>query len=218
MAINNELLAQALTQTNHDLERAKAPAPGGCEPADVFAQALREDSNHEIDWLWTAAHLTDADQRRYCLERALAINPRNERARRDLARLTIAPHHREAMMNRPARSAITDPGHPAQVVEIGNTITIGRDDDNDIVLVEPTISRWHALLLPNLERVAVMDLNSMNGTFVNGVLAPPDEAIWLADGDEIRLGPAVPLRYYARYGGQRPVVELVAAGNTRGIS
>jgi hypothetical protein len=52
-----------------------------CPAGDLFAQALRDDSNLELDWLWAAAQLTDAVQRRYCLKRALAINPKSELAR-----------------------------------------------------------------------------------------------------------------------------------------
>ncbi len=80
-------LAQVPARTADSSQRAEAPAPGGCEPIDVFAEALREDSNREMDWLWAAAHLADPDQRRYCLERVLAINPRSERAQHSLAQL-----------------------------------------------------------------------------------------------------------------------------------
>ena len=44
----------------------------------MFAQALRDESNRELDWLWVYIQLTDVQQRRYCLERALAINPKSE--------------------------------------------------------------------------------------------------------------------------------------------
>jgi hypothetical protein len=66
------------------------PAGGSGASAPVsalLAQALREDSNLESDWLWLAATLEEPAERRQALERALAINPASELARRTLARL-----------------------------------------------------------------------------------------------------------------------------------
>lgn len=52
--------------------------------ADLFNLALRAGSNLELDWLWLYMQLTDLAQRRYCLERVLAINPSSAVARREL--------------------------------------------------------------------------------------------------------------------------------------
>jgi len=52
----------------------------------LLAQALAEDSNLELDWLWYAGQLEDAGERHYCTQRALQINPQSELARRELAR------------------------------------------------------------------------------------------------------------------------------------
>lgn len=53
----------------------------------IFAQALRDDSNLELDWLWAATQMDTPARRRACLERALAIDPASERARQGLARV-----------------------------------------------------------------------------------------------------------------------------------
>lgn len=58
---------------------------------DLFIQGLREDSNLEMDWLWLATRVTSAGERRYCLQRALAINPESRLARRGLAQLHKHP-------------------------------------------------------------------------------------------------------------------------------
>jgi hypothetical protein len=55
--------------------------------AQLFAQALQEESNLELDWLWYAVNMTTDVQRRYCFRRALAINPDSELAKRALAQL-----------------------------------------------------------------------------------------------------------------------------------
>jgi hypothetical protein len=56
-------------------------------PSDMFVQGLRENSNLEMDWLWLASRVSSQSERRYCLERALAINPRSSFAREELAAL-----------------------------------------------------------------------------------------------------------------------------------
>ena len=68
------------------------PAPGVSTPAlstssERFAVAVRKNSNLELDWLWLATQVTRDAERRYCLERALYINPRSDAARQALAKL-----------------------------------------------------------------------------------------------------------------------------------
>lgn len=41
----------------------------------------------ELDWLWYAAQMDGTIERRYCLHRALAINPNSSLAQSALARL-----------------------------------------------------------------------------------------------------------------------------------
>ena len=58
---------------------------------DCFIQGLQEDSNLEMDWLWLATKVSSDGQRRYCLRRALAINPESRLAERGLAQLRKHP-------------------------------------------------------------------------------------------------------------------------------
>ena len=51
------------------------------------------------------------------------------------------------------------------------------------MLAEASVSRRHALLIADPGDSTVIDLDSTNGTFVNGVQAPPDEAVRIVDGD-----------------------------------
>lgn len=53
---------------------------------------------------------------------------------------------------------------------------------------EKGISRRHAILRLDGKQLLLMDLNSANGTKLNGESLHPQEPVRLLDGDEIRLG------------------------------
>jgi hypothetical protein len=61
------------------------PPPYAGEAEEVFADALRDAPNLEMDWIWLACRVARETERRYCLERALYINPNSATARRMLA-------------------------------------------------------------------------------------------------------------------------------------
>jgi hypothetical protein len=69
---------------------------------------------------------------------------------------------------------------------IGDTIIIGRAVENDIVITSKRVSREHARVRREGWRVILEDLDSTNGTFLNGerVLAPVE----LRDEDHITIG------------------------------
>ncbi len=64
-------------------------------------------------------------------------------------------------------------------------ISIGRNEDCDIVLPDRQVSRHHARISWDGERFLVEDLGSKNGTHVNGQEAA--EPIALRDGDEVQI-------------------------------
>ena len=90
-----------------------------------------------------------------------------------------------------AQLDITETNRPNRNIAVRNTATIGRDNDNDIVLESMTVSRCHALLLREADELLLLDLESTNGTLVNGVAARPDAPVRLADGDSIQFGQVV---------------------------
>jgi hypothetical protein len=53
----------------------------------LLAKLLQQDPNDEAAWIWMSGTIDDIDQRRYCLEKVLAINPDNPTARAGLSRL-----------------------------------------------------------------------------------------------------------------------------------
>jgi hypothetical protein len=56
-------------------------------PSATLQQAINEDSNLEMDWLWFAEQVSDKSEIRYCLGRALYINPNSRAAHAQLRAL-----------------------------------------------------------------------------------------------------------------------------------
>ena len=65
---------------------------------------------------------------------------------------------------------------------------IGREPKAAICIESSAVSRRHAEVVVARSRVTIVDHSSTNGTFVNGQRI--EQATPLADGDEIRIGPA----------------------------
>jgi len=72
------------------------------------------------------------------------------------------------------------------VAEKGRSLTIGRLEDNDIVIENLAVSGHHAKIDAVGDKFLVTDLNSKNGTFVNETLVTQPH--WLRHGDVIIIG------------------------------
>ena len=68
-------------------------------------------------------------------------------------------------------------------------VVVGRSPSSDIVIAEPFVSATHARFTLQGPALVIEDLNSTNGTFVNGraIMDP----VTLRDGDEVQVGDAV---------------------------
>jgi hypothetical protein len=67
----------------------------------------------------------------------------------------------------------------------GKTLSIGRRNNNDIVIENLVVSGAHAKIDALEEGYLLTDLRSKNGTFVNDA---PVSNYWLQDGDVVRIG------------------------------
>lgn len=110
------------------------------------------------------------------------------------------------MANSRARLIARFGAPPAEEYSLLDDTSLGRESFNDIVLNYPELSRRHARISLHEEGYVLEDLNSTNGTFVNGRRVT--EPVWLEDGDEVNLAEAVGFRF----------VEEDAAAKTMPIS
>ena len=95
----------------------------------------------------------------------------------------------------PARQETGDPtlvlltdDEPVKTLPIERRIKIGRQADNDLVVVDPGVSRHHAEVINENGSCTLHDLGSTNGTYVNGSVVTEHA---LRDGDRISLGSTV---------------------------
>ena len=72
-------------------------------------------------------------------------------------------------------------------IHVGERILIVGKKKNqaDIILEESTVSRIHARVERHMDHYYVKDLNSRNGTYVNGVRINPQEQYEIKDGDKV---------------------------------
>ena len=89
---------------------------------------------------------------------------------------------------RPRLLVIAGPSKDSTLPLPDGEATIGRDPTNVVPLVDPSVSRKHCLLRREDDRFQIKDLESRNGTLVNG---EPVKEQWLRHGDEIATGDSV---------------------------
>lgn len=68
-------------------------------------------------------------------------------------------------------------------------ITLGKSRDHaDVVIDHPSISRLHARIVEGADGLYIEDLNSVNGTYKNGVILETNECVRLEVKDELQFG------------------------------
>lgn len=57
----------------------------------LLSEIVKSDPNNETAWLWLSTCVNKTEQKKYCLSKALSINPNNQNARRALEQLESPP-------------------------------------------------------------------------------------------------------------------------------
>jgi pSer/pThr/pTyr-binding forkhead associated (FHA) protein len=78
-------------------------------------------------------------------------------------------------------------------LEKGDSLTIGRHPDNDIVPKDEAVSNHHAIIERKGEKLIVLDNESRNGTFINGTKVPSAE---LDDEDTVQIGNIINIKVF----------------------
>jgi hypothetical protein len=117
--------------------------------------------------------------------RAESPAPPEEPAREDRRPVPIAPSRQET--GEPMLVLLTD-DQPVKTLAVERRIKIGRQADNDLVVVDPGVSRHHAEVINENGTCTLHDLGSTNGTYVNGSVVTEHA---LRAGDRISLGSTV---------------------------
>ena len=101
-----------------------------------------------------------------------------------------------------ARLLVVHGDASSRETELRAAVLIGRGENCDIVLLDGAASRQHARVEPRGAAFVLVDLESTNGTFVNGVRVRERR---LEDGDEVAVG-GVRMRFRAPIPGETMVV------------
>ena len=105
-----------------------------------------------------------------------------------------------------ARLSVTLPDSVPAVHELSEELnTIGRAPENTIQLDEPSVSGRHAELMVMGDNCQLKDLDSTNGTLVNG---QPITSVQLRSGDRIRFGKVEACYECTITGGAQPLPHL----------
>lgn len=86
---------------------------------------------------------------------------------------------------------VEEPGdNPAlkkgSVIPIRGSITLGRTEDNNVVLSDKYVSSTHAKIYSKNDKYVLEDLKSTNGTILNGVKV--NGVIQISVGDQVQIG------------------------------
>jgi pSer/pThr/pTyr-binding forkhead associated (FHA) protein len=105
--------------------------------------------------------------------------------------------------------------NPGQVFPLKTAdVSIGRDSTNDVVIVDPEISRMHLILHWKDNNYQLEDIGSTNGTTLNGVPVESKKIYPLQTDDVMVLATRVELRYTWEPEAVRR--EIVSISNTPG--
>lgn len=79
-----------------------------------------------------------------------------------------------------------DPGlRQGEVIKLNGNLHIGRGQNNQIKMTDSFVSHNHAEIIFKNEKYFLKDIDSVNGTYINGIRT--SEAVPLTHGDTVRI-------------------------------
>ena len=163
-----------------------------------------------IDYLMSLGRLGPEQFLVTCSQGVLLENYAAPSSRIKLARVeTISEPDEEALLvdmgHRQAEALLEARVIPLEKRDINSSermIFVGRSPDNDIVVLNKLVSKLHAYFcqIPGTTVVQVVDMNSTNGTFINGQRLLPSVKQRLEDADVVSFGPETRLEYFSPNG------------------
>jgi hypothetical protein len=114
----------------------------------------------------------------------------------------IAAKDLETRLNEEVLQARVIPVGKREADSPGHMIFLGRSPTNDVVILDAMVSKLHAYFcqLPGENGYQLVDMNSTNGTFVNGEKLLPSVKKTLRDADELGFGPEAKLIFFGAPG------------------
>ncbi len=100
-------------------------------------------------------------------------------------------------------------------ITIRHDIVIGRGSDCNLRLSAPQVSRRHCFLRVGRDSVSVTDLDSSNGTFVDGRRLNAGKRCDIADGAQLALGPIL---FIVHVHAEAMVADSVRRKSTAGVT
>jgi DNA-binding NtrC family response regulator len=132
----------------------------------------------------SAAAVVTSASAKLSLRRGI-VRRMNDPAGSETPKETLALGHVPREVRRFRLVVVEGPGTGTSWESSGDSCSIGSQSGNDLCVPDPTVSRYHCELRLSNQRVAVEDLGSKNGTFVDGVQV---KQAFLRASSVLRLG------------------------------
>lgn len=184
------------TELRKVMDQARLLTPEGSFAPNVYSLGLSADEYEQLSSALPALERELAEHLAgYAAGERLTVGPR--------VQVHLYPHEAlqpgqmrpEAEFAPPPEAWLTVEGglpERGKRFDLGPSMVIGRGADCEIRLEDAAVSRHHAEMVWQYVQYLVRDLDSANGTFVNG---QPVRSALLRDGDLVEVG-LVQLRYH----------------------
>ncbi len=138
---------------------AKAKSGDKAAAGKLLAEYVREDPSSETAWLWLSICVSKVEQKRLCLNKALAINPHNEDAKKALEKLDAPPPPAPSFEGLSGGATASSPetlakppqpgSRSIQSASISSQLPASSDDKMPAVPMEKVGGYVRSILMPN---------------------------------------------------------------------